>query len=187
MNNLSKKIEAVIFYRGGDVSMKDICKICSCGKEEVINSIVEIRQSLSGHGIILNEHEEIFSITTSPDVAETIESLRKEEVSGPMSSSSIETLSIILYQGPIRKTDIDFIRGVNSQFILRNLLARGLVKRSRNNEDERTFTYQSTLALLEFLGISNINELPDYESIKKELTERKNFLEEKETKSEEQY
>jgi segregation and condensation protein B len=185
MNKLSKQIQAVIFYKGGDVKMIDICKICSCEKEDVLVSIAEIRKSLEGHGIILNEHEGVYSITTSPDVSDIIEKLRKDEVSGPMSSSALETLSIILYQSPIRKSDIDFIRGVNSQFILRNLLARGLISRVKDTEDERTFSYKPTLALLEFLGISNIKELPDYESIKTELTERKSFLEEMEASPEE--
>lgn len=185
MNNLSKKIQALIFYKGGDVKLKDICNLCQCDKEDTIKSIGEIRQALNGHGIILNEHEGVYSITTSPDVSDIIETLRKDEVSGPMSPSALETLSIILYQGPIRKTDIDFIRGVNSQFILRNLLARGLISRIKDTEDERTFSYKPTLALIEFLGISNINELPDYESIKKEITERKDFLKEMETSPEE--
>jgi len=180
MNKLSKQIEAVIFYKGGDVKMENICKVCDCKKEEALRSITEIRQSLNDHGIILNEHEGVYSITTSPEVNDIIEKLRKDEVSGPMSPSALETLSIILYQGPIRKTDIDFIRGVNSQFILRNLLARGLILRNKDTEDERIFTYGPTLAILEFLGISNIKELPDYESIKKELTKRKSFLEEME-------
>jgi len=177
MNNLSKKIEALIFYKGGDVKIKDICNICDCEKEEAINSISEIRKSLNDHGIVLNEHKDVYSITTSHDVSDIIEKIRKDEISGPMSPSALETLSIILYQGPIRKTDIDFIRGVNSQFILRNLLARGLISRKKDSDNERTFSYESTLALLEFLGISNIKELPDYEKIKKEIAERKSFLE----------
>lgn len=185
MNNLSKKIQAVVFYRGGDTKIKDICSICNCSKEEAISSISELRQSLNGHGIILNEHEGVYSLTTSPDVSETIELLRKDEVSGPLSQSAMETLSIILYQEPIRKTDIDFIRGVNSQFILRNLMARNLISRTKDSEDERTFAYRPTLALLEFLGVSNIKELPDYESIKNELKERKTFLEQMETNIEE--
>jgi len=185
MNNLSKKIQSIIFYRGGDTKIKDICKICDCSKDDVIKSISEIRQSMDGHGIILNEHDGVYSLSTSPDVNETIEALRKEEVSGPLSQSAMETLSIILYQEPIRKTDIDFIRGVNSQFILRNLMARNLISRVKDSEDERTFTYKPTLALLEFLGVSNIKELPDYESIKNELKERKNFLEQMETNNEE--
>ena len=81
----------------------------------------------------------------------------------------METLSIILYQGPISRSDIDYIRGVNSQFILRNLLIRGLIERIDNPNDARSFLYKVSINLLANLGINKIEELPEYEQVKKDI------------------
>ncbi|MDE2041410.1 MAG: SMC-Scp complex subunit ScpB, partial [Patescibacteria group bacterium] len=59
--------------------------------------------------------------------------------------------------------------GVNSQFILRNLLIRGLVERAENPGDARSFLYRTTLQLLSHLGISKIEDLPEYEAVRKDI------------------
>ena len=81
----------------------------------------------------------------------------------------METLSIVLYRGPVRKSEIDYIRGVNSATILRNLLVRGLVERKTDENNQRSFFYLPTFELLSYLGISELKELPEYEQTQKEI------------------
>ena len=76
---------------------------------------------------------------------------------------------IILYQGPISRAELDYIRGVNSQFILRNLLVRGLIEKIDNPKDQRSFLYKPTLQLLSFIGISKIEDIPDFQSVKSDI------------------
>ena len=66
------------------------------------------------------------------------------------------------------RADIDYIRGVNSTFIIRNLLIRGLIDRV-TNKGSRGFMYKPSFELLSFLGISNIEELPEFDTVKGEL------------------
>ncbi len=68
----------------------------------------------------------------------------------------------------------DYIRGVNSQFILRNLLIRGLIERTDNKVDARIFLYKPSLTLLTYLGISKIEDLPEYDAIRKDIKSYKN-------------
>ncbi len=77
----------------------------------------------------------------------------------------METLAIILYQGPVKRSQIDYVRGVNSQFILRNLLVRGLIDRSLDPADERVFVYSPSLELLSYLGVSSVKDLPEFEKV----------------------
>jgi segregation and condensation protein B len=100
-----------------------------------------------------------------------IEELQKEELSRDLGRAGLETLTIILYKGPISRREIDYIRGVNSGFILRNLLIRGLIERAESQTGERSFSYKPTLALLEYLGISKRDDLPEYEVAFKKLEE----------------
>ena len=106
---------------------------------------------------------------TAKELSPLIEQLTKEELTKDLGKAGLETLSIILYQGPITRADIDYIRGVNSQFIVRNLLIRGLVERVENPKDARSFLYKTTLDLLSHLGISKIEELPEYAQVREDI------------------
>ena len=100
--------------------------------------------------------------------------------------AGLETISIILYKNPVTKNEIDFIRGVNSQFIIRNLLIRGLIERIPN-PNGRGNLYQPTFELLRYMGVEKIENLPDYEKVRVSLTSfRANTKEDNEDISTEQ-
>jgi len=69
----------------------------------------------------------------------------------------------------VARSDIDYIRGVNSSFILRNLLVRGLIEKIIDPKDSRKFLYRPTFETLSFMGVSSIGELPNCEQVKSEL------------------
>lgn len=180
MNKLVKQINTILFYKGSAVREKDLLELCDVGDPDLQEALDILEHNLEAVGLTLVRHGGKVSLTTHPDQSEVIQAFRKDEISGPLSNNALETLAIIAYQSPVRKTDIDFIRGVNSQYILRNLQSRGLIERHKDKTDERTHVYTPTLALLEYFGVSSIGQLPDYESIQEELTKRKEFLEQQE-------
>ena len=98
----------------------------------------------------------------------------KDDLAKDLGSASIETLTIVLYKGPIQKAEIDFIRGVNSNFILRNLLTRGLIEKVQNPEDQRSFLYQPTFDLLTHLGLKKSDDLPEYTEFRTKVEESVN-------------
>jgi segregation and condensation protein B len=109
------------------------------------------------------------ALGTHPDLSELMLSIRKEELSRDIGKAGLETLSIILYKGEVARSEIDYIRGVNSSFILRNLLIRGLVERFTNPSDSRSYLYKPTFQLMSFLGITKIEDLPKYEEVEEQL------------------
>ena len=72
-------------------------------------------------------------------------------------------MSIIAYSGPISRADIEYIRGVNSSFTIRNLLLRGLIERTVDPKRANAYIYSASFDLIKRLGLSGISELPDYE------------------------
>jgi segregation and condensation protein B len=162
---LSSKIEAILFYKGEPVSAKKLAILLETNEQEINNAILQLKNSLSGRGITLLSKDGEYMLGTSAEVSDIIDRVAKEELSKDIGNAGLETLSIILYKGPISRSEIDYIRGVNSTFILRNLLIRGLVERIPNPKDSRSYLYKTTFDLLSFLGISDINELPDKERI----------------------
>ena len=166
--NLSSKIEALLFYRAEPVSIKTLSKLLEVDREEVCRGIEELKESLSNRGVQLLTKDDEVELRTSPECSELIENIRKEELVRDLGKAGLETLSIVAYQGPVSRADIDYIRGVNSTFIIRNLLIRGLIDRV-TNKGSRGFMYKPSFELLSFLGISNIEELPEFDTVKGEL------------------
>ncbi|MFM2374331.1 MAG: segregation and condensation protein segregation and condensation protein [Candidatus Parcubacteria bacterium] len=163
--DLAHRIEAVLFYRGEPVEKRELARLFDVDEEGVTGALTSLTAALSGRGVRLLETPTEVALVTAPELSETIETMRKEELKRDIGKAGAETLSIVLYRGPVSRTDIDYIRGVNSSFILRNLMMRGLVARAQNPKDSRTFVYDITPELLTLLGVTSRAALPDYEVI----------------------
>lgn len=169
MSELDKKIEALIFYKGEEISFKELSKLLNVEIDEIKNSVLNIKEKYSDSGIKIVSTEDSVLFTTGEEVSEIIEELEKSEYEKDLTKAALETLTIILYRGPIKRSMIDYIRGVNSQFTLRNLLIRGLITKEVNPKDERTYVYKPTADLLQFLNINDINELQEFKDINEKI------------------
>lgn len=170
--SLDAKIEALLFYKGEPVSFKEIGKAFDVSEEEVKSSLEALAKNLEDRGVTLVMNEKEVALGTSPSLTSFFEELRKEELNKELSRASLETLSIVLYKEKVSRADIDYIRGVNSGFILRNLQIRGLVDKILDPKDSRISLYTPSLELLSHLGVSKVSDLPDYESVVKSLQEK---------------
>ncbi|MDQ5901657.1 MAG: segregation and condensation protein [Patescibacteria group bacterium] len=163
--SLTSKIEALLFYKGEPVSFSSIAKSFNASAEEVQNSISELKNSLNERGVCLVQNEKEVMLGTNPKMSSFFEEMRKEELNKELSKASLETLSIVLYKEKVSRAEIDFIRGVNSTFILRNLAVRGLVDKEQDPKDSRVSLFKPSLELLSYLGVSSSKDLPNYEEI----------------------
>jgi segregation and condensation protein B len=163
--NLEKQLEAVLFYKVEPVKKTALADFFELSVEEIATALVSLQQSLADRGVRLTLTDEYAQLVTAPEASELIESMRKSELKNDIGKAGAETLAIILYRGPLSRVEVDRIRGVNSAFIIRNLLIRGLVERRSNPHDTRSFTYAATPALFNHLGVSKREDLPDFEVI----------------------
>ena len=173
--DISAKIEAILFWKAEPISIKKLTSLLGDTADVNItnNGLLNLENKLKGSGLTLVRTEDEVMLGTAKEFSLLIEKISKEELMRDLGKAGLETLSIVLYQGPISRADIDYIRGVNSQFILRNLLIRGLIERIDNPDDARSFLYKPTLNLLANLGTSKIEDLPEYALIRKEIDEFK--------------
>ena len=169
--NLEQKIEAVLFYKNEPQSIKEVSKLLAVGEKEVREALKNLSTSLENRGICLVETESEVSLATHREMKDLIEQIAKDEMSKEIGKAGLETLAIILYNGPVSRREIDYIRGVNSTFILRNLCIRGLVEREEDPKDQRTYRYKGSLELLAHLGIKKFEELPEFETFKNKMAE----------------
>lgn len=181
--NLESKLEALLFWKGEPMTKKKIETALGCSKDELKEALSKLEENLAKRGLRVMHNDDEIEMRTAPEASTLIEKLTKEELVRDLGKAGLETLSIILYKSPVKRSDIDYIRGVNSSFIIRNLLIRGLIERVTEKEGlGRGYTYKPSIDLLAHLGIAKIEDLPEYVKVKEEL---KAFAEEA-TKSDEQ-
>lgn len=159
---LKHKIESVFFITGEPVSEKKLVKVLEVLQNEVRAALEELRSDYKDRGIVVLQKEDEWQFGTAPEHAGLIEHLVKSEFTEELSRAALETLTIVAYRGPLTRHDLDFIRGVNSSFMLRNLLLRGLVERVENPNDARSYLYKISFDFLKHLGISRVEDLPQY-------------------------
>lgn len=162
------KIEAILFWKGEPVDIKELAKFLGIEKEAVESEIKALQNSLKDRGLSIVQNGEEIMLYTAPEASELIKKLTREEMSREVSKAGVEVLSLVIYRGPIAKRDIDYIRGVNSSYIIRNLMVRGLVERL-DSRDSRSFVYQPTFELLTNLGVNRKEDLPEFSAIQKDI------------------
>lgn len=171
--DLDKQLEAMLFWRGEPMTLPELCRALKLPSADVRKGLQTFKEKLRGRGLALIQTEDEYALATAPDAHELIERLRKEELARDLGKAALETLSIVLYKEKVSRRDIEYIRGVNSTAILRNLLMRGLIERRQSEEDERVFLYRPTVDLLSLLGIASTEELPEFQNIRTELAAAK--------------
>lgn len=163
-NSRVAELEALLFAYGEPLPLKKLKAILKISDEELEKTLAEFSTLLEGdtRGVYLVKHNDAAQLVTKPHFAELLETLLKEEFEESLTPAALETLSIICYAQPITRSEIDYIRGVNSSFTVRSLLIRGLVDRIPHPKRPHLYLYRPTLAILGHLGLKSVNDLPDY-------------------------
>lgn len=167
MSDLAAQLEALLFALGRPLSRKELAQKLNAPLDQLELALKELAGRPGGISLIDDGRE--VELRTSASAAPLIERLRKEEYSREIGRAGLEALSAILYRGPLTRAEIDFIRGVNSSQTLRTLTTRGLVRKIQNPRDERSFLYEATTELLGHLGVTEVSELPDYQTVREKL------------------
>jgi len=164
---IASKIESILFVANRSMNLKRLAEVCEAEKEEVSKAVDELaaRYNVEGSGVRILRNGADVQMATSPDTSKTVQDFLKDETTGELTKPSLETLTIVAYRGPVTKAEIEQVRGVNCSIILRNLLMRGLVEAQGEPYEPQT-QYRVTMDLLRFLGVSAVEELPDYDTLR---------------------
>ena len=167
MITLDQKLEGVLFFKAAPVKKRDLCKLFDVSAEELEEAVKILQQRLDGTAIMLVASDTEVELATISDLDELIEAMRKDELKRDIGKAGAETLAIVLYRGPVARAEIDRIRGVNSAYILRNLLMRGLIEKDSSGKQ---IQFRITTELLKHLGIKEKTDLKDYGTVMDALT-----------------
>lgn len=162
------KLESILFAAGKPLSLKRLADMLAVSATEVETAAQELEQNYRSaeHGLEIIIHQGEAVMATRPEHSDLVKEFIKAEELGDLTRPQLEALSVLAYRGPLAKAELEQVRGVNCSLILRNLMIRGLVEIS--DEEDAWPRYQVTVDFLRYLGLSSVNELPEYESFVKD-------------------
>src|SRR5512136_406147 len=158
---LSVKLEALLFVAAEPVATAQLAEALDVAPSVVERGLNELDASLANRGLRLQRHAGRVQLTTAPELAELIERFLGLEATSHLSRAALETLAIIAYQQPVTRPQIDAIRGVNSDSMMKSLLSKGLILESgRADGPGRPILYSTTPEFLQHFGLNSILEMP---------------------------
>jgi segregation and condensation protein B len=146
-------------------------ELSNSSKEEIETSISELLLDYQNDNRCLdiikkgNEGQILYQIVTNKNISILVQKLNNTVLAGDLTKGALEVLSIVIYRGPLNRSEIDEVRGVNSSYILRALTLRGLINRYQNPNRKSEYLYEVSFDLMKHLGLNNVESLPDYEKL----------------------
>ncbi len=164
---------AILFAAGEPLAKKQLAGLLEIKEKELGSVLAALRKSVEVAGLALVEAGEDIELRTSAEAAPLVKKLWESERSRDLGKAGLETLATIAYQpggagtgskGATR-SEIDWVRGVNSSASVRTLLLRGLIEGSEDAKDRRRIRYSLTTEALAHLGVTKTAGLPRYEEL----------------------
>lgn len=167
--DLKTQIESLLFVSSKPLSYKVLAKLLGVSEGNVRIAGTELVEDRKNSGIVVLDANGSYQMATNSNNSELVKTFLNADLREKLTEATVEVLAIIAYRQPISKAEVEAIRGVNSQYSLRALLMRGIVEKIPNPYDARGSLYQVTTEFLQHLGLTSINDLPDFETITKAI------------------
>lgn len=175
-NNIKAVIEALLFASERPLTLERIKDVLDNLETTEIRKILEeLREEYekSNRGIRIIEIAGGFQMITSPLLAPFLKKLYKERRVERQSRPALETLAIIAYKQPVTRLEIESIRNVNVDGVIKTLLDKGLIRiAGRKNAPGRPYVFATTRQFLEYFGLKSLEELPRIENFQEALVRK---------------
>ena len=166
-------LEGLLDVQGDSgLSLKEVMSILNLEEEEAKNLVYKLKTNYENEnrGLRLSYLGNTFKLTTKQEHKDYYEKLLESPSTHTLSQAALEVLAIIAYNEPITRNQVDEMRGVDSTFMIRKLLAKGLIKEAGKSDlPGHPTLYKTTDDFLDYFGLSTKDDLPDISKIEKEL------------------
>lgn len=177
-NELKNKLEVILFLESEPVEIEELAGNLGVEKELCQKELESLKKDYEKNNSALDlvMTEDDVQLVTQKKLSAFIEKYYKQKnKTEQFSPAMLEVLSIVLYKTPIGKAGIEKIRGVDCGLMLRKLLIKGLIEKDEKIQNSKIFVYKPSLKLLKKLGISRLEDLPEYDKLSKELKNKANI------------
>jgi len=160
---LQRPVEAVLFVASEALSIPQLAKLLRADEREIASVLQHIEAEYSERGIVLREVAGGYRFATSPLARDVVEAYLLPPKTS-LSTPALEALAVIAHLQPVTRSEIEAIRGVNSDSVVNTLLDRGLIAEAgRKDVVGRPMQYKTTPFFLESFGLRSIDDLPELE------------------------
>jgi segregation and condensation protein B len=159
--DISAALEALLFVSAEPVTSSQLSAVLEISPSEVEQGLNQLESELLSRGLRLQRHGGRVQLTTAPDMAESVERFLGLEATSHLSRAALETLAIVAYQQPVTRPQIESVRGVSSDGVMKSLLGKGLVQEvGRTDGPGRPILYGTSPDFLQYFGINSLRDLP---------------------------
>ena len=158
---LEAQLEALLFASPEAVTPRRLAQAVGVPLKEVEQALRRLEVSLRERGVRLQRHRNRWQLTTAPEAGALVAAFLGLEATARLSQAALETLAIVAYRQPVTRPQVDAIRGVSSDGVLRSLLSKGLIEEvGRSEGPGRPILYGTTDFFLQAFGLPSLDALP---------------------------
>lgn len=165
-------IEGLLYVQGDlGLTINQIEDILEIPEEEAKRLVLNLKNYYeeNNRGLRINYLGNTIKLTTKEEHQKYYQKLLENPSSNNLSESALEVLAIIAYNEPITRGDLEKLRGVDSTYVLRRLLAKGLIKEcGKSDLPGRPILYKTTDDFLDYFGLASIKDLPNTELLEED-------------------
>jgi segregation and condensation protein B len=163
---LPSQIEALLFVADEPVSVQQLAQALDVSPSEVESALQALDARCEGRGLRLQSRDHLVQLVTAPEAADHVRRFLGLDATTKLSPAALETLALVAYRQPVTRAEIESVRGVNCDSVLRTLLSRGLIAAlGRLDQVGRPIVYGITFEFLQHFGLSDLSELPPLEQV----------------------
>jgi segregation and condensation protein B len=159
--SLEALVESLLFVADGAVPVGRLAEALEVSNREVEAALASLSEVYRQRGLSLQRFRDKVQLTTSPAAASRVERFLGLAAATPLSRAALETLAIVAYQQPVTRPQIEAVRGVNSDSVIKNLLGKGLIEElGRAEGPGRPVLYSTTPEFMQHFGLASLSDLP---------------------------
>ena len=167
-NELQRALMAILFAAGEPVAASRLAESLAVDEAQIHEELKSLMDTLSFNrsGIRIVKLENAYQMCSASEQAEFVTKTLETRKPPKLSSSQLETLSVIAYYQPATKAYVEQIRGVDSGYSISALLTKKLIREAgRLNVPGRPFQYETTPDFLRVFGLQSLADLPPIEKV----------------------
>jgi segregation and condensation protein B len=159
-SGLMAAMEAILFVADRPLATGELAELAAVTPRTAEEALAALGAALAGRGLRLQRLDDAWQLTTAPEVADRVRRYA-ERAEGRLSPAALEALAVVAYQQPVTRGDVERVRGVDSESVIRSLLHRRLIAEvGRRDSPGRPILYRTTFGFLERFGLEGLEQLP---------------------------
>ena len=169
---LTAFVEALLFIAERPLTSAEVGELAGVPRLQAEAALSALGESLAedGRGIRLQRHDDAWQLATAPEVGARLAAYAARE-EARLSNAALEALAVVAYRQPCTRGDVERVRGVDSDYVIRSLLHRRLIAEvGRRDTPGRPVLFATTFTFLERFGLTSTDDLPPLSSDAAQLT-----------------